>query len=130
MPATLLLIDDDDGFRSLVRRALERNGYAVLEAANGRDAVDVFGKSAVDLVITDLHMPVQEGVETISALRAGNERLPIIAMSGSSEASLEDAMLLGANFRLNKPFRLDDLLIAVAVLLGEDEEKGRGGTGA
>src|SRR5262245_32764425 len=118
--ATVLVIEDSDNFRGLLRRALARSGYTVEEAPNGVVAMKLFAEKGIDLVITDLNMPDQDGIETIQRIRERNEEIPIIAISGSIEVSLEDAMLLGANMRLAKPFTIDDMLAAVRVMLSED----------
>jgi DNA-binding response OmpR family regulator len=69
-------------------------------------------------------MAEQEGIETITNIRQASEDVPIIAISGAGDLSLEDAVLMGANMRFNKPFSIDDLLAAIAVLLSEAEEEG------
>jgi DNA-binding response OmpR family regulator len=122
--ATLLLIEDNDNLRSALRRGLLRLGFIVEEARNGREGMDIFRRKRIDLVITDLHMAEQEGIETITNIRQASEDVPIIAISGAGDLSLEDAVLMGANMRFNKPFSIDDLLAAIAVLLSEAEEEG------
>jgi two-component system OmpR family response regulator len=117
--ATLLLIEDNDSLRSVIRRVFLRQGHAVEEARDGREAMAIFARTPIDLVITDLHMAVQEGIETIARVREVSESMPIIVISGSVEISLEDAVLMGANMSFKKPFSIDDLVAAVAVLLGE-----------
>jgi DNA-binding response OmpR family regulator len=128
--ATILLIEDDDSVRSALRRGLLRNGHVVEEARNGREGMDIFGRTPIDLVITDLLMPVQEGIETIVSIREVSESVPIIAISGSVDLSLEDAVLIGATFSFSKPFSIDDLLATVDALLsgadGEPEPPPRG----
>src|SRR5712671_5182515 len=65
----ILLIDDDDDFRTMLRTALEQDGYVVEEARNGREGSQRYRTASADLVIIDLLMPEQEGLETIQALR-------------------------------------------------------------
>jgi DNA-binding response OmpR family regulator len=81
--ATLLLIDDDDLLRRALIESLVKAGHKVIEASDGLQGCELARSLSVDLVITDLVMPVQEGVETIMTLRRERPRLPIIAMSGA-----------------------------------------------
>lgn len=119
----VLVIEDDSSIRTIIRKTLEHAGYQVLEASDGLQGMGVFKFGKIDLVITDLLMPNQEGVSTIHQLREVSPDLPIIAISGSYDIDtpLDDAMIGGANMRIAKPFALDDLVAAVHVLLGRDE---------
>jgi len=119
--ATILIVDDDDALRTLLRRVLVRAGYSILEAANGREALEHLRAQPVDLMITDLFMPQQDGLETILALRRMNVHLPIIAMSGGGSAAqfdmLRTASLFGAARVLMKPFRVEEVLAVIRELL-------------
>ena len=119
--ATILIVDDDDALRTLLRRVLARAGYSTLEASNGREALACLGTQTVDLMITDLFMPQQDGLETILALRRMNRALPIIAMSGGGSAAqfemLRTASLFGAARVLMKPFRAEEVLATINELL-------------
>ncbi len=119
--ATILIVDDDDALRTLLRRVLTRAGYSTLEAANGREALACLQAKTVDLMITDLFMPQQDGLETILALRRTNRALPIIAMSGGGSAAqfemLRTASLFGAARVLMKPFRAEEVLATINELL-------------
>lgn len=123
--ATILVIDDDDAVGRTVRRMLESSGHVVLEAENGKVGLEVVRARSPDLVITDILMPDQEGIETITRLRAVS-RTPVIAMSGSRARGdydvLADAKALGADIALEKPFHRDQLLDAVGRLLTQREE--------
>ena len=119
--ASVLVLEDDIVFRDAVRKTLQKAGYTVDVAANGRQGWDFFKETRHDVVITDLQMPSQGGVRTIDQIRKIAPDVPIIAMSGAAPKQLDDAMHRGANVRLNKPFEMSDLLAAVSMLLGEDE---------
>lgn len=124
---TVLLIDDDDLLRGVLTIALERRGYVVIEAADGKQGVDIARATAVDIVITDLIMPVQEGVETIITLRRECPRLPIIAMSGGASNSnlyLEIAGKIGAKRMLPKPFSPKMLVELIEQVLDEEAKAG------
>ena len=124
--AHILVIDDDPALRRNMRRALELDGHQVTEAVNGADGVRRYGEAAVALVVTDILMPDQEGIETIIELRRRAPALPILAVSGGSLSSdrdgiLESADLLGATRVLPKPFSVADFRAAVAALLADAE---------
>jgi CheY-like chemotaxis protein len=118
--ATVLLIDDDELLRRAVVRMRRSGGHVVVEAANGRDGVRAVRRGPPDLVITDIIMPEQEGIETIAQIRELSP-LPIIAMSGTQRSAqfdpLGDAGLLGADVVITKPFTSEVLLAHVETLL-------------
>ena len=115
--ARILVIDDEDELRSMLRQMLEFAGHEVAEAVNGAEGIEIYERDAPDLIITDIIMPEQEGVETIIALRRADSALPIIAISGGGRLDATDfltmAKKLGARRTLTKPFRRDQLLDAV-----------------
>jgi two-component system chemotaxis response regulator CheY len=114
----ILVVDDEDRLRRAVRTVLERAGYEVREARSGQEAVRLWREEESDLVITDIHMPDKDGIETILELRALSPSLPIIAVSGSGERKcrdlLQDAKLLGTVQTLDKPFGLNEVLECVS----------------
>jgi PAS domain S-box-containing protein len=116
--ARILVADDEAGIRGYLRATLERAGYEVTEAADGRQALKEARKGGVDLVITDLVMPEQEGIETIRALRKEMPGIGIIAISGAFGGQfLEAARILGADASLGKPVSAELLLAKVAEVL-------------
>jgi hypothetical protein len=117
-PARIVVADDEAGVRSFLRTVLEDGGYEVIEAANGKEALEEARAGGVDLVITDLVMPEQEGLETIRALRKDAASIGIIAISGAFGGRfLEMARMLGAHAVLSKPFSSELLLAKVAEVL-------------
>jgi CheY-like chemotaxis protein len=120
--ARIIVIEDEPAIRRLVVRILARGEHEVREAANGREGVALHRADPADLVITDLFMPEQDGIETIRQIREFAPSTPILAMSGGGSRgntdSLEDAELLGADVVLMKPFSPEDLEKAVAGALG------------
>jgi DNA-binding response OmpR family regulator len=119
--ARILVIDDDPDTRAMLEQILKAAGHEVFLAADGREGVMRHRTSPADLVITDLFMPKQEGLETIREFRIGFPEVAIIAMSGwtNSGTMLPIAQKLGAVGILQKPFAADELLAAVAKALGE-----------
>jgi DNA-binding response OmpR family regulator len=111
----ILVIDDDTAVRTTVRVLLERAGYDVVEAADGRQGGRLL--EGVDLVITDLLMPEVDGVDFLSRIRREGHAVPVIAMSGGgkvdSKSYLEVARALGAFATIAKPFDLEHLLATV-----------------
>jgi CheY-like chemotaxis protein len=124
--ARILVVDDEAAVRRLLRRILERDGYEVLEAANGRLAVEQICAGPVDLVITDLVMPEQEGIETIQQLRRDYPALGIIALSGAGQGTyLAVTAALGADRSLAKPVLPELLLAEVERVLEERSRRPR-----
>jgi two-component system, chemotaxis family, chemotaxis protein CheY len=121
--AKILLIDDNDEMRRTLRRVLEQGEHEVLEASNGRIGVQLFREHAPALVITDILMPEQEGIETILEIRRIAPSTRIVAISGSQALGridfLDAAQQLGADLTLRKPIRATELLKAVAGLLAD-----------
>jgi CheY-like chemotaxis protein len=113
---SILVVDDYDQIRSILCQILQHAGYEVFEAANGRQAIDKLRESTADLVITDLIMPEQGGLETIRSLRNERPDLKIIAMSGGQ--CLGVAKKMGADRTLRKPLHAETVLEAVRELLG------------
>jgi CheY-like chemotaxis protein len=109
----VLIVDDDRMIRMLVRMLLQRAGYEVLEAENGREAIDMTLTHRPDLLITDLLMPDVDGYQTLTALRAEGScaLLPVIVLTAETGPEVEQTVLsLGADDYLVKPFDADVLL--------------------
>ncbi len=117
--ARVLVIDDEPDMRAFLQETLEAAGYGVMLAEDGEEGVKQYRAAPADLVITDLFMPKQEGLETIRQLRREFPESRIIAMSGKPAAStmLTIAQYLGAFTTLQKPFAADELLSAVRNML-------------
>src|SRR3954468_22441709 len=125
--ARILLIDDDDLLRGVLAKALHHAGHEIIQASDGKLGIDLARATQVDLVITDLIMPVQEGVETIMTLHREQPRLPIIAMSGgvsNSSLYLEIAGKMGARRVLAKPFTPKELSDVIEEVMGETNATG------
>jgi CheY-like chemotaxis protein len=112
--AHILIIDDDPPMRRMLRQALEREGYGVIEAQDGHEGLQYYRAAPTDLIITDILMPDKEGLETIMELRQDFPRARIIAISGGTKLGrlnfLAMAQKLGAQYTLQKPFSLQEML--------------------
>jgi CheY-like chemotaxis protein len=119
--AKIIVIDDEESIRVLVRKILERAGHSVEVASNGNIGLDIQRKNPADLIITDLFMPEKEGMETIIELHRDFPRVKIVAMSGGDRKGNMDFLgmteKLGAHRILKKPFTLNDVVEVVDSLL-------------
>ncbi len=120
--ARILVIDDNQDMRELVQVILETAGYQVDLASDGVTGIAAQRKAPFDLVITDIFMPEQDGIETIVQLLAEFPNLQVIALSGGGHLNrslgyLRTAMEIGAHAILSKPFEREHLLGAVRDLL-------------
>jgi DNA-binding NtrC family response regulator len=115
--ARVLVIDDNPDIRAILREAFELHDYEVAVASNGRAALRIVREQPVDVVITDIFMPEQDGIETILELRRDFPNVKIIAMSGGGTTGnmsyLPAAQQLGAVHSISKPF---DCLAVVATV--------------
>jgi DNA-binding response OmpR family regulator len=120
--ARILIIDDEEAVLELLKRLFELEGYEVVLAKDGKIGERLFRQQPADLVITDIFMPEQEGIETIMDLRRDFPYVKIIAISGGGSAMtygsfLKIAELQGAQRTFSKPLDIKELLQAVRELL-------------
>jgi len=117
--ASILVIDDDDSVRALVRSILEREGHQVREAENGETGLTLYRDKPADLVITDIMMPGRDGMEVTLALTQEFLNARVIAITGETgnHNFLNVAKLFGARRILQKPFGVEDLRQAVRFTL-------------
>lgn len=113
--ATILIIEDEEPTRVLLRTVLEAAGHEVREASNGRIGLALYRDRPPDLVITDIRMPEMSGLDMILELTREFLNAKVIAISGEQgeEHVLGVAKLLGARQTLHKPFSMEQLLNAV-----------------
>jgi CheY-like chemotaxis protein len=119
----VLLVDDDDNFRKVVRLTLIEIGCEVMEARNGQEALKAHELSPADVVLTDLIMPDTDGIEAIREFKRIYAKVKIIAMTGGGWVGKRDylraAKLLGADETMTKPFRRQDLAAILERLCGK-----------
>jgi CheY-like chemotaxis protein len=119
--ANILLVDDDEAFRRMLRLTLVRMGHAVDEAQDGMQAWTKIQAKPADLVIMDLIMPEKEGLETIRQFRRDGVKTIILAISGGGRVDAKDLLKIahqfGANEVLAKPFTNEKLTAVLRKLL-------------
>lgn len=124
--ANILVIDDNVALLEMMLIVLEQDGYVVEGAADGAEALMKCQQKDFDLIICDIFMPNQGGIETIDALRKRGDSMPILAISGGGRPStadyLKQAEDAGANRTLEKPFDLNTISQSVRELLTVDRE--------
>ncbi len=121
--ASILIADDDEQIRELMRLILEKAGYDTMAATNGNQAVRDYKAKRPDLVILDIIMPEKEGIETIMELKGIDPEVKIIAISGGGKSGPENylsmAKKLGAKATLEKPIDKNELLRVVNDILAD-----------
>lgn len=120
----ILIIDDEQPIRTLLRMLFEREDHEVVEAQNGNDGLSLYREHPADLVITDLIMPEKEGIETIMDLRREFPDAKIIAISGGGDIGVANdylpiAKAMGVERIFSKPLGLTEMLDAVREVLGD-----------
>ena len=120
--ATILLVEDEELLRAGVQEVLEIQGYKVITAPDGEQALACLGAQTIDLIITDLVMPKMDGVDFVKQLRKIKPDLPVIVVSGSTRNimqryGIDSIQVPGANASLPKPFKSVDLIEQVRQLL-------------
>jgi DNA-binding response OmpR family regulator len=118
--ARIIVIDDQEPIRRIIHRALEKEGYEVLEASDGEMGVDLLRRSGAALVITDIFMPGQDGIQTLRQIRREFPTVKVIAMSGGGTTGQDligGAELLGAARTLDKPFTAHEVVALVGEVL-------------
>lgn len=110
----LLVVDDDEEMRGLLRKVLEKEGYQVSVAGDGREALAVLARGTFDLVVTDMLMPRDGGLELLASLHRIHPSLPVIIVTAFGDwYSYTRALQLGAAAFISKPLRMSELIAAV-----------------
>jgi CheY-like chemotaxis protein len=119
--AHVLVVDDEDQMRKLIRLVLQKEGHTVVEASNGKKAVQHIQENEIDLVISDVVMPDMDGIELIQEIRKAHPKMKILAISGAGQEGpglyLNIAERLGADAILMKPFAPGQLIEKVSALI-------------
>jgi two-component system alkaline phosphatase synthesis response regulator PhoP len=115
--STILLVDDDEAVRKVLSFPLERDGYEVIQAADGEEALERFGANPIDLVVLDIMLPKLDGLEVCKQLRARSS-VPIIMLTArDDELDKVLGLELGADDYVTKPFSIRELIARVKAVL-------------
>ncbi|HUN64746.1 MAG TPA: response regulator [Bacteroidota bacterium] len=119
-PVKLLLVDDEDGLRTLMKSELEAIGYAVDEADGGTIALEVTERISYDVIILDIRMPDIDGITVLKTLRSRQIPSKIVMLTGVDELRLtRECLRLGANDYLTKPIQLKNLINCIERVMKE-----------
>ena len=127
MPYNILIVDDSGSMRKVIKKVLTLSGFKMgecLEAGNGQEALDVLEDHWVDLILSDIHMPVMDGFGLLRALRQkeGWTDLPVVLITTeSNEDRIKEAMSLGARGYVRKPFRPEEIRAYLQQIMGETD---------
>ncbi len=114
---SILVVDDEAFIRKLLQKTLEEAGYGVITAINGREALDKLTQSNVNLVLLDVRMPELDGFQTLELIRE-KSNIPVLMVTGVNEVtSIYDAITLGADDYITKPFHTRELLARIEAKL-------------
>jgi len=118
MSAHLLVVEDDGEMRDLLRKVLEKEGYSVSVAADGHEALTVLPQAAIDLIITDMLMPDDGGLELLRVVHETQPLLPVIIITAFGDwGSYSRALELGAAAFISKPLKMAELVGAIHTAL-------------
>jgi two-component system chemotaxis response regulator CheY len=128
MPYNVLIVDDSSTMRNVIKKVLRLTGIpfgSCLEASNGREALDVLENNWVDLILSDINMPVMDGFGLLRALKAlpsWNDVPVLLITTESNQNRLQEAMSLGAKAYIHKPFTPEAVRSLVRQIMGETDE--------
>ena len=114
----ILVVEDDKNTRKLLSAILSNNGYNVLTATDGEDALSVLEHSHVDLMVIDVMMPKMDGYELTATLRDAGSQIPMLMLSAKQQvADIKQGFLVGIDDYLTKPFDFEELLLRIKALM-------------
>lgn len=120
----LLIVDDETDLLDILAARLDMSGYTVLTASDGQKALDIISKESVDLIISDVQMPLVNGVQLLEQIRSHNLiQPPVIFITGYSAITAEQAFDKGVQAVIYKPFDFKDLLASIKKFLGPQNER-------
>jgi len=114
----ILIVEDDKNIRKLMQTVLQRNGYNTLCAPNGKEALSIFDREHVDLMICDIMMPNMDGYELTDSLRSANFTLPVLMVTAKESFSdKQKGFLVGTDDYMVKPIDVNEMVLRVQALL-------------
>jgi two-component system chemotaxis response regulator CheY len=122
MTKTIMIVDDSASMRGLISMTLKNNGYEVIEASDGKEAVKRLSSAGkVDLIITDLNMPNMDGIQFIKTVKGDSKYrfIPVVMLTTESQdTKKEEGRLAGAKAWIVKPFKPEVLVGVVKKIIG------------
>ena len=111
----ILIVEDNQLILKVIETKLKKEGYEVINCENGKEAIERISDSLPDLVITDIMLPYNSGLEIVNVVKAKLQKnIPVIVLSGlGQEKTIEEAFKLGADDYMTKPFNLSELLMRI-----------------
>jgi DNA-binding response OmpR family regulator len=114
----ILIVEDDKNIRRLMQTVLQQNGYNTHQATDGKEALDIFDKEHIDLMICDIMMPNIDGYELTDSLRSANYNLPVLMVTAKeSFADKQKGFLVGTDDYMVKPIDVNEMVLRVQALL-------------
>ncbi len=122
--ATILIADDDEVLRKIIRKFLEKDGHTIIEASNGNEVLDVFQHKKIDVAILDVVMPDKGGIETLLEMSCSDIEAKVILITGIVDTETEVFQNLCKQFKaqyiIQKPFEKEKLIETVNALLAKN----------
>lgn len=128
MSYNILIVDDSRTMRQVIKKALGLSGFKVgecLEAGNGKEALEVLSRTWVDLILSDIHMPVMDGFGLLQALKEDENwhDLPVVMITTeANEERLQQAVALGAKGYIRKPFTPENIRSFLSRVMGDKDD--------
>jgi len=111
---TILVVDDEAMIRNLLEKILTKEGYKILLAKDGQEALEIIGTKKIDIVISDMKMPRMNGLDLLKTLKRDRPEIGVVIMTGYGDTyTVKDALLLGADEYITKPFKSYEMLMIV-----------------
>lgn len=111
---TVLVVDDELMARKLIEKVLTRDGYRVVQADNGQVALEILEQTPIDIIVSDIRMPVMDGYDLLKTVKARYPSIPVIIITAYGDTySVKDALLLGADEYVTKPFKSHEIALVV-----------------
>lgn len=121
---TILVVEDDQDMRLILHDVLSKKKVSTLLAGNGEEALKVLESHRIDFILSDVQMPIVDGVELLKRVRAKNPRIPIVLLAtGQSQLTADQAKALGAGDLISKPFKSKDLLLKIQSLIEAETDQ-------
>ena len=119
--ASILIVDDEPSIRELIEKTVGRNDYICFQASNGKEALEILNREKVDVVITDITMPVMDGIALTRKIRASYDQDVLMMTGYIQDVTYENAIAKGANDFIQKPFDLKEFTIRLNRVVRERE---------